>query len=276
VSAPARQAIEPPPSQWVFPTDPTAIAELAGGGEVAGIGADLQPGTLLAAYRAGLFPMPSQRRVMAWWSPDPRGIVPLGPSGLRVSRSLRRSCAQFEVRVDTAFDEVISACADGRRPGAWIDRDIKAAYRRLHDLGWVHSVEAWDSSGRLAGGLYGVAIGGLFAGESMFHRQTDASKVAMVGLISLLGAGGSGADASGSEAGRVEAGGLEADGSRAGADGSRAGVSSGGAGRRLLDVQWATPHLMSLGAVEVSRMRYHELLRDALRLPQPAVFGGGG
>ena len=130
--------------------------------------------------------------------PDPRGILPLeGAGGLRVSRSLRKSCGRFEIRVDTAFDEVIEACADRRRPGAWIDRDIKRAYRRLHELGWVHSVEAWDEHGRLAGGLYGVAIGGLFAGESMFHRQTDASKVALVGLVSVLrSAPGGGPEAS--------------------------------------------------------------------------------
>jgi leucyl/phenylalanyl-tRNA--protein transferase len=236
------RALEPPPSRWVFPNDPVNLADAAGGGEVVGIGADLEPGTLLAAYRSGLFPMPARRRVVAWWSPDPRGILPMGPGpGLRVSRSLRKSCGRFEIRVNTAFDDVIDGCADRRRTGAWIDRDIIQAYRRLHELGWVHSVEAWDEGGRLAGGLYGVAIGGLFAGESMFHRQTDASKVALVGLVSLLR-------------------GLE----------GRAG------GERLLDVQWATPHLTSLGAVEVSRSQYHDLLARALELPQPDIFGGGG
>jgi leucyl/phenylalanyl-tRNA---protein transferase len=199
---------------------------------VVGVGADLEPGTLLAAYRAGLFPMPARRGRMAWWSPDPRGVIPL--DRLRVSRSLRKSCARFEVRVDTAFDAVIAACADGRRPGAWISRDIRAAYTRLHQLGWVHSVEAWGPDGRLAGGLYGVAIGGLFAGESMFHRRTDASKVALVGLVDLLRDGGAG----------------------------------------LLDVQWATPHLRTLGAVEVSRSAYHRLLSEALDRPQPPAFGG--
>src|SRR6202034_1716727 len=118
------------------------------------------------------------------------------------------------------------------------DRNIKRAYRQLHELGWVHSVEAWDDQGRLAGGLYGVAIGGVFAGESMFHRQTEPSKVALVGITSMLAAAG--------------------------------------AAGRLLDVQWATPHLVSLGAVQVSRVRYHELLAGALSRPQPAVFGGGG
>ena len=210
------------------------------------MGADLEPGTLLAAYRSGLFPMPARRRLMAWWSPDPRGIIPLDPAaGLRVTRSLRKACQRFEIRVNTAFDEVIEACADRRRPGAWIDRDVKRAYRRLHELGWVHSVEAWDEGDRLAGGLYGVAIGGLFAGESMFHRQTDASKVALVGLTSLL-------------------------------TGAGAGTRDGGEhdGGRLLDVQWATPHLVSLGAVKVSRVHYHQLLADALERPQPVVFGG--
>ncbi len=188
------------------------------------MGADLEPGTVLAAYRAGLFPMPARRGLMAWWSPDPRGVIPL--DGLRVSRSLRKSCARMEIRFDTAFDEVLAACADRRRPGAWIDRRIKAAYQELHDLGWVHSVEAWQD-GKLAGGLYGVSIGGLFAGESMFHRSADASKVALVGLVERLESGGA----------------------------------------ALLDVQWATDHLRSLGAVEISRSRYHQLLDEALATP---------
>jgi leucyl/phenylalanyl-tRNA--protein transferase len=238
------RAVEPPPSRWIFPTDPISLAEAAAGGEVVGLGADLEPGTLLAAYRSGLFPMPARRRVVAWWSPDPRGILPMGPGGLRVSRSLRKSCGRFEIRVNTAFEEVIDGCADRRRPGEWIDRDIIRAYRRLHELGWVHSVETWDERGRLAGGLYGVAIGGLFAGESMFHRQTDASKVALVGLVSLM---------------------------RSAPAGEQPGSASED---RLLDVQWATPHLVSMGAVEVSRSRYHELLARALALPQPRMFGG--
>ncbi|MGH9054809.1 MAG: leucyl/phenylalanyl-tRNA--protein transferase [Acidimicrobiales bacterium] len=231
----SRRAVEPPPSRWAFPGNPGVLAVAAGDNEVVGVGADLEPGTLLAAYRAGLFPMPARRGRMAWWSPDPRAVIPLSAGGLRVSRSLRRSCGRFEIRVDTAFDAIIDACADKRRPGAWIDRDIQRAYRRLHELGWVHSVEAWDARGNLAGGLYGVAIGGFFAGESMFHWQTDASKVALVGLVERL----------------------------------RSASAS------LLDVQWATPHLVSLGAVPVSRARYHELLAAALRLPQPEVFGGG-
>jgi leucyl/phenylalanyl-tRNA--protein transferase len=211
-----------------------AVARAAGEGEVVGIGADLEAGTVLAAYRDGIFPMPARRGVLAWWSPDPRGVIPL--DGLRTSRSLRKSCRRFEIRVDTAFDEVIESCADRRRPGAWIGRDIKRAYLRLHQLGWAHSVEAWRD-GRLAGGLYGLAIGGLFAGESMFHRETDASKVALVALVALLRGGDAGDDA-------------------------------------LLDVQWATPHLVTLGAVEVSRRRYHELLARALARPLPPAFAG--
>ncbi|HLT16438.1 MAG TPA: leucyl/phenylalanyl-tRNA--protein transferase [Acidimicrobiales bacterium] len=219
--------IEPPASPWVLP-DPS----LADEDGIVGVGADLEPGTLLAAYRRGLFPMPLGRDgPMAWWSPDPRGILPL--DGLRVARSLRRACRRFDVRVDTAFDEVVAACADPSRPGGWITPEVQAAYRRLHRLGWAHSVEAWDEDG-LAGGLYGVAVGGLFAGESMFHRRTDASKVALVALVEL----------------------LRADGDR----------------RRLLDVQWRTPHLATLGVVDVPRATYLTRLAEALDAPLPAVW----
>lgn len=219
--------VEPPGSDYRFSVD-----DLPDGEELVGVGADLAPGTLLEAYRNGVFPMPVSRRgPMAWWSPDPRAVLPL--DGLRVSRSLRASCRRLEVRTDTAFDEVVDACADPSRPGGWIRRDIVAAYRRLYDLGWAHSVETW-AGGTLVGGLYGVSIGGLFAGESMFHRATDASKVALVGLVELL-------------------------------------RSAGGTGR-LLDVQWLTPHLESLGAVEVPRRRYLAMLRDALELPAPTAW----
>ena len=235
------EAIEPPGSRWLFPSEPPdtgEVEELYRGeqgrpDEVVGVGADLEPGTVLSAYRSGVFPMPVQRGLMAWWSPDPRGIIPL--DGLRVSRSLRKSCRRYTVRIDTAFERVISACGDRTRKGAWIDDDIKAAYVRLHRWGWAHSVEVWDDYGRLAGGLYGLAIGGFFAGESMFHHQTDASKVALIGLVEQLRA----------------------------------------AGAELLDVQWATPHLQSLGAIEVSRREYLERLQRAILRPQPAVFGGG-
>jgi leucyl/phenylalanyl-tRNA--protein transferase len=226
--------VEPPPSRWSFP-DPLGADD----GEVIGLGGDLEPGTILAAYRSGIFPMPLGRRRLAWWSPQPRGVIPL--DGLHAARRLRRSDRRFEIRVDTAFAEVIEACADPRRPGSWIDSEIRAAYIRLHRLGWAHSVEAWTAEGELAGGLYGLAIGGLFAGESMFHRVTDASKVALLHLVEMLGA---------------DEGGPEA--------GARAG--------RLLDVQWRTDHLASLGAVEVSRARYAELLERALRLPLPSAL----
>jgi leucyl/phenylalanyl-tRNA--protein transferase len=233
--------VEPPPSKWSFPADAEAVAEACGDGEVVGTGGDLEPGTILAAYRHGIFPMPvrrGMRELVAWWSPDPRGIIPL--DGLRVSRSLRKSCAHFEIRIDSVFEDVIAACADRRRPGAWISRDVRRAYTYLHDLGWVHSVEAWermpDGSTMLAGGLYGVAVNGLFAGESMFHWRADASKVALVALVDQLKSGGA----------------------------------------ALLDVQWTTPHLTSLGAVNVTRRAYHQLLGDALSCPLPAIFGGGG
>lgn len=219
--------VEPPPSRWEFP--PTEAADEHG---IVGVGADLEPGTILAAYRSGLFPMPLRRpRTVAWWSPDPRGVLPL--DGLRVSRSLRKSCARFRIRVDTAFPDVIDACRNPKRPHGWIDRDMRDAYLRLHQLGWAHSVEAWTVDGKLGGGLYGIAIGGLFAGESMFHRVTDASKVALVHLVALLGDAGTG----------------------------------------LLDVQWTTDHLRSLGAVDVSRPEYLSRLADALRQPLPGSFG---
>ena len=180
--------VEPPPTRWSFP-DPRTADEHG----VAGIGADLEPGTLLAAYRRGLFPMHVDGgRTLGWWSPDPRGVLPL--NGLRVSRSLRKSCDRYEVRIDTEFEAVVRACADPSRPSGWITDDIVEAYVRLHELGWAHSVETWDpiggERGRLVGGLYGVGVGGLFAGESMFHRVSDASKVALVGLVDVLAADG--------------------------------------------------------------------------------------
>lgn len=222
--------IEPPPTGWIFPDLATADDD-----DLVGMGADLEPGTLLAAYRSGLFPMPSGEPgvPMLWWSPQRRGILPL--DRLRVSRSLRQSARRMEVRVDTAFAEVIGACADPSRDSGWIDAEIVEAYTTLHRLGWAHSVESWRD-GELVGGLYGVAIGGLFAGESMFHRARDASKVALLGLVELL---------------RDEY-----------------------ADRRLLDVQWRTPHLASLGVVEVSRARYLRVLAQTLQVPLPQAFTG--
>ena len=225
--------LEPPPTPWSFP-DPAQLRDLD---DLVAIGADLEPGTLLAAYRRGMFPMPSGTPgdPMYWWSPVERGILPV--DGLRVSRSLRRSSRDYEIRVDTAFEEVIDACADPARASGWINGDIRAAYLRLHELGWVHSVEAWRD-GRLAGGLYGVAVGGLFAGESMFHRERDASKVALVGLVRLL--------------------------------------DDEHAADRVVDTQWQTPHLATLGVVVVPREEYVERLARALSVPTPTLFDRTG
>lgn len=222
--------IEPPPTRWALPP-----AETTGDDEIAGVGGDLEPGTLVAAYRAGLFPMRLGRGgPIGWWSPDPRGVLPL--DAIHTSRSLRRSVRRFEIRVDTAFESVVRACADPRRPNGWIDESFVGAYTRLHELGWAHSVEAWQGD-ELAGGVYGVTIGGLFAGESMFQRVRDASKVALVGLVELLRTGGA----------------------------------------TLLDVQWVTPHLASLGAVEIRRREYLRRLAEAVARPGsvwPGVAGG--
>ena len=223
--------VEPEPSRWVLPDPRRPLL-----GEVVGVGADLAPGTLLAAYRRGLFPMRLDGTTgpLGWWSPDPRGVLPL--DRLLVSRSLRRSLRRYRVTIDEAFESVVEGCAAPDRDGGWIGSDISAAYVRLHALGWAHSVEAWDSEDRLVGGLYGVAIGGLFAGESMFSRATDASKVALVRLVEALAADG-----------RPE---------------------------RLLDVQWCTEHLRTLGCVPVRRRDYLRRLARALALPLPAAFGG--
>lgn len=209
--------VEPPPSRWALPTEGPVDDS-----DIVAVGADLEPGTLLAAYRAGLFPMPFDRRRIAWYSPDPRGVLPL--DALRVSRSLRRSLSRFEVRRDLAFSDVMEACADTPRRGNWIDRAFIEAYTELHRLGWAHSIEVLDDAGRLVGGLYGVRINGFFAGESMFHRATDASKVALVHLVDWL-------------------------------------RETGGS---LLDVQWTTDHLASLGAVDIDRREYLERLAVAI------------
>ncbi len=218
----SRDPVEPPPTPWALP-ESGALPD----GDLVAVGADLAPGTLLTAYRRGLFPMRvGDHREIGWWSPDPRGVIPL--DGLRVTRSLRRSCAKFEIRIDTAFPEVMRACAHPGRDGGWIDDEFVAAYTELHALGWAHSVECWQSD-VLVGGLYGVAIGGLFAGESMFHRATDASKVALVALVDRL-----------------------------------LSVPAG-----LLDVQWVTAHLATLGAVEIPRADYLTRLSDALPAASP-------
>jgi leucyl/phenylalanyl-tRNA--protein transferase len=209
--------VEPMRSKWQLPAPERADED-----GIAGVGADLEPGTLLAAYRSGLFPMPLGRRNIAWFSPDPRAIIPL--DDLRVSRSMRRSARRFDIRRDTSFGEVMVRCADPRRPGGWITPKFVKAYLRLHRTGWAHSVECFDEHDELVGGLYGVRIGRFFAGESMFHTATDASKVALMGLVDWL---------------------RETDAT-------------------LLDVQWMTDHLRSLGAIEIPRTEYLERLSDAV------------
>ncbi len=187
--------------------------------------ADLSVDSLLSAYRAGYFPMPVRRRI-AWFSPNPRGIFL--PGHLRVTKSLQRSSRRFEIRVNSAFSEVITACGDPARPLGWINRAIIESFTALHHAGHAHSVEAWDAEG-LAGGLYGVSIGGFFAGESMFHRRADASKVALLALDEIL-------------------------------------QTVPGA---VIDTQWTTDHLVSLGAFDVTRGDYAQLLTTALEQAPP-------
>ncbi|HVE92596.1 MAG TPA: leucyl/phenylalanyl-tRNA--protein transferase [Actinomycetota bacterium] len=225
-------AVEPQPSKHRFP--PATSGDERGW---VSEGADLEPGTLLLAYRSGLFPMRSPQGQLTWWSPDPRAILPL--DGLRVSRSLNRARKKFRTTVDAAFEQVLQGCSD-RASGeyVWVTDEVRAAYTQLHELGWAHSVEAWTigegEEPELAGGLYGVAIGGLFSGESMFSRRADASKVALVALVELLNAAG------------------------------------GDTAARMIDVQWETPHLASLGAVELPRQEYLRRLGRALEQPHPA------
>lgn len=187
----------------------------------------------LLAYAEGVFPMPvgwgDLADEMGWWSPTERGI--LLPEAVRVTRSLRKTAKRYRVTVDSAFDEVLARCGDPSRPDGWIDERIVEVYTQLHERGFAHSVECWDAEDRLVGGLYGLALGGLFAGEFMFHdpeRGRDASKVALVELCRILTADGR---------------------------------------PRLIDVQWLTDHLASLGAMEVPREEYLELLPSVLGLP---------
>jgi leucyl/phenylalanyl-tRNA---protein transferase len=190
---------------------------------VVGVGADLSPATLVDAYRRGIFPWPHPEVPLPWFSPDPRGVIEL--DALHISRSLRRTLRRcgWSTTVDAAFEQVVEACSSGRgHAGTWITPTMSGAYRRLHLLGWAHSLEVWDGQ-RLVGGMYGVQVGGVFTGESMFHREPDASKVAMVDLVARLRA----------------------------------------AGGRLLDVQLTTDHLRSLGAVDVPRQQFLEVLAEA-------------
>lgn len=213
--------IEPPPSRYAMP-DPAVVHP---GEDLVAVGADLEPGTLLAAYRNGMFPMPvdpyRRRSKMAWFSPDPRGIIPL--DGLHISRSLRKSLRRFDVRIDTRFTDVVRACGDPDRPGRWITKAIVDAYTDLFDLGWGHSIEVYADD-ELVGGLYGLRIERLFAGEAMFHRATDASKTALVALVEWL---------------------------------NEEGVE-------LFDVQWVTEHLATLGAIAIPRSEYLARLHSAV------------
>lgn len=206
-----------------FPPLARALAEPNG---LLAAGGDLSPERLVAAYRRGIFPWYSEGQPILWWSPDPRMVLPV--AGFRVSRSLRKRVAArtFETRVDTAFRDVVGACAAVPRPGqrgTWITAEMVDAYCELHRLGYAHSVESWRD-GRLVGGLYGLALGAAFFGESMFHLERDASKVALVHLVARLRAGGF----------------------------------------RLLDTQFVTPHLASLGAIPVPRTAYRRMLDAAV------------
>ncbi|MBW3621113.1 MAG: leucyl/phenylalanyl-tRNA--protein transferase [Actinobacteria bacterium] len=204
-----------PPSSWLLPDPGDADDD-----GVVGIGADLAPGTLVDAYRRGIFPWPHPGVPLPWFSPDPRGVLRF--EDLRLSRSLRQTLRRsgWTATVDQAFPAVVAACGEDRGPaGTWITGAMARAYRRLHELGWARSVEVWDGA-ELVGGLYGVQVGGVFTGESMFHRRPDASKVALVELVSRFRS----------------------------------------AGGRLVDVQLRTDHLASLGADEIPRARFLAIL----------------
>ncbi len=201
----------PSPDQW--PTDDDVVA----------VGADLEVDTLLYAYSRGMFPMLLDKRNLAWWSPMDRGVIPL--DGVRISRSVRQSAKKFTCTVDTAFTEVMTRCATSHTDGNWITKEFIASYTELHQLGHAHSVEVWNNAGELVGGLYGVRINKFFAGESMFHTETDASKVALLHLVQLMT--------------------LD--------------------GMELLDTQWRTDHLESLGCIALPREKYLQLLNSAVQ-----------
>lgn len=183
----------------------------------------IEPELLLQGYRLGVFPMAMEDDSIAWFSPDPRAIIPL--ERFHVPHALRRVKRKqtFEIKIDSRFGDVIRACAE--RKDTWINDEIIESYEKLHELGYAHSVEAW-SNGKLAGGLYGVAMGGAFFGESMFHEVTDASKMALVALVERLR--------------------------------TKKFV--------LLDTQWLTPHLAQFGAIEISRTEYLHRLTGAVEL----------
>jgi len=204
--------------------------------DLIGLSDELDPDLVVLAYRCGVFPMPLHNSWfparMGWWSPVRRGV--LLPDGLRVTRSLRKSAHHYTTTVDAAFSTVLARCADPSRPHGWIDDEIVQVFTDLHRRGVVHSVETWTTDGELAGGLYGVNIGGLFAGESMFHDPVigrDASKVALIRLAGLM--------------------------------------TTDGIAERLIDVQWRTDHLASLGVIEIDRDEYLSAVDETLALPPP-------
>ena len=199
------------PNKWSFP-DPSEW----GDDDVVCVGADLEPSTVIHAYRHGMFPMyvDARHRNLGWWSPLVRGV--LVPGSMRVTRSLRQNARRYKATMDTAFRDVVMACATTRKRGNWITDDIVDAYCTLHEMGWAHSVETWNAEGKLVGGLYGVHFDSTFAGESMFHTETDASKVALMKLVEWA---------------------------------EHNGVT-------LIDAQWNTEHLTRLGFVDMSREHY--------------------
>jgi leucyl/phenylalanyl-tRNA---protein transferase len=217
-----------PPTAWLLP-DPGEADEDG----VVGVGADLSPSTLVDAYRRGIFPWPHPGVPLPWFSPDPRGVLALDE--VHRSRSLRqrlRRCG-WTTTVDAAFSAVVRGCAEDRgEVGTWISPAMARAYVRLHELGWAHSLEVWDG-GSLIGGVYGVQVGGVFTGESMFHRIPDASKIALVDLAARFHA----------------------------------------AGGRLLDVQLTTDHLRSMGARDLARARFLELLQASRDLDVRMAVG---
>lgn len=197
--------------------------------DLAAVSPQLEIGRIVSAYRAGLFPMElgdAGAGGVGWWSPKKRGV--LLPGDLKVSKSLRKSMRHMRITWNAAFDEVLAACADPARPGAWITEEIQDVYTELARAGWMKSVDVWDSSGELIGGLFGLDLGSIFAGESMFHRRTDASKAALVSLVEHMG--------------------------------SRSPEE-----QWLIDAQWSTPHLESLGVSEISELEYAKAVEMRLR-----------
>ena len=210
-----------PPTEcrWTFPSPDLWPDD----DDIVAAGADLETDTLLFAYAHGMFPMFVNKRNLAWWSPVDRGVIPL--NGLRVTRSMQQSAKKFTCTVNQAFTDVMTLCGSMRTDGNWINQHFIDAYTDLHKEGHAHSVEVWNEAGDLVGGLYGVRINKFFAGESMFHVETNASKVALMYLVQLMT--------------------LD--------------------GMELLDTQWRTDHLESLGCIAIPREKYLQLLASAIQ-----------